>query len=287
MTEYKIVGDVADTTQAQAVGTALMELVEPAAIAWSRFEQPGGWRVEAYYLEQPAADAIEAAVQAIFALPDLRLHAEAVPDENWVTVSQAALPPVHAGRFTIHGSHDRHKIARGPFTIEIDAGEAFGTAHHATTWGCLLAIDRLTRRPCRLSRVLDLGCGTGVLAIAAARMLPAARVDASDIDPEAVRVARDNVARNEVPRIHVTVADGLGRPGKPYDLLIANILAGPLIDLAPRMRPAVRAGGCLVLSGILNEQAAQVRAAYHAQGFVLQRKDRIAGWTTLTLRKHH
>lgn len=286
MTQFKIVAEVRDTAAAQAVGTALQELIEPAAIAWSRFEQPGGWCVEAYYVERPDLTHVRAAVAEMPTLPHVALELHDVPDENWVAISQAALPPVHAGCFTIYGSHDRYRVARGPLTIEIDAGEAFGTAHHATTWGCLLAIDRLTRRPVRLSHVLDLGCGTGVLAIAAARRLPNARIEASDIDPEAVRVATDNMRRNEVPRIAVFVADGLRKHRRrPYDLVIANILANPLIALAPLMRDRVRRGGRAVLSGILADQAAEVRSSYAAQGFVLEHHDRIAGWATLTLRR--
>jgi ribosomal protein L11 methyltransferase len=209
-----------------------------------------------------------------------------VPDLNWVAISQAALPPVHAGRFTVHGSHDKGRIPRGPNTILIDAGEAFGTAHHATTLGCLLAIDRLARsRP--FANVLDLGCGSGVLAIAAARSMPAARLIATDMDLQSVTVAAENIRINGTARqISVICANGIAHPDvrrrAPFDLLIANILAGPLVKLAPDLARSVTPGATLVLSGILIPQAHEVIASYLAQGFRLDRHDRIAGWSTLT-----
>lgn len=284
MTQYKISAHVRDTAEAQAFGTALTELVEPAAIAWTRFERPDGWQVEAYWIEDvdPGLLAVSAAeIVGLASVPEFTYGA--VPDENWVAISQAALPPVHAGPFAIHGSHDRARIAQGPLAIEIDAGEAFGTAHHATTSGCLAALARVMRRR-RFRRALDLGCGSGVLAIAVARLSPAARIAATDIDPEAVRVARDNARRNRAGnRIAFSVRAGIAAHGPRHDLIVANILAGPLIVLAPALRPALTRGGVLILSGILDEQAARVRAAYTAQGFRLMRHDRVAGWSILTL----
>lgn len=204
-----------------------------------------------------------------------------VPDLNWVSISQAALPPVTAGRFTVHGAHDRQRVPQGPLTIEIDAGEAFGTAHHATTRGCLEAIDRLTRRrPYRT--VLDLGCGSAVLAIAAARALPRAAILATDIDPIAIEVAERNVALNGHRR-HIRTRVRAGVPEGRYDLLIANILAGPLVTLAPNIRRATRRGSRVVLSGLLVPQAAEVSAAYTAQGFAVEDQRRISGWSTLVL----
>jgi ribosomal protein L11 methyltransferase len=205
---------------------------------------------------------------------------------NWVAISQAALPPVRAGRFTIHGSHDRGRVVRGPNTILIDAGEAFGTAHHATTLGCLLAIDRLARSN-QFGSVLDLGCGSGVLAIAVAKSIVGARIVAADMDAQSVKVAAENVRLNGVARqIRVTQASSTMHPEirsrVPFDLLIANILAGPLVRLAPDLTPALDRGGTLVLSGILVPQAPEVIATYGAHGFALQRHDRITGWSTLT-----
>ncbi|MEI9900105.1 MAG: 50S ribosomal protein L11 methyltransferase [Hyphomicrobium sp.] len=203
-----------------------------------------------------------------------------------MAISQAALPPVRAGRFIVHGSHDRDRIPYGPRSILVDAGEAFGTAHHATTLGCLLAIDRLTRRR-NFHRVLDLGCGSGVLAIAASRVLPAASVFASDNDPIAVEVARGNAVGNGAKGIRFACALGLDHPllrgAAPFDLVIANILAGPLRALSGDIAAALRGGGLVVLSGILNPEAPAVIAAYHAHGFSLIERRQIGEWTTLTL----
>ena len=214
---------------------------------------------------------------------------EDVPDLNWVAISQAALPPVAAGRFVVHGSHDRGRVARGPTTILIDAGEAFGTAHHATTLGCLLAIDRLTRLEA-FDTVLDLGCGSGVLAIAVAKALPGADIIATDMDVQSVKVAAENMRVNGVAnRIATAVATGVAHPwlrqSPPFGLVVANILAGPLIRLAPALARTVARSGTLLLSGILIPQAPQVIAAYRASGFQLERHDRIVGWSTLTLRR--
>ncbi|MEO8652016.1 MAG: 50S ribosomal protein L11 methyltransferase [Hyphomicrobiaceae bacterium] len=277
-----------DIGGARTVAGILEESVEHPPLAVSLFEAPvGGWVVDAYYENEPERAAIAAIVEVVLPGSSGGLRLEAVPDENWVAVSQAGLPPVVAGRFLIHGSHDRTIGRQRRNAIEIDAGEAFGTAHHATTLGCLLAIDRLTRRR-RFNRVLDLGCGSGVLAIAAARVLPDATIIASDFDPEAVRVASENVRKNALAgRISVVTSLGLAHPllrrPAPYDLLIANILAEPLIGLAQRLASVVRPRGVVVLSGILQSQAAAVLAAYGAAGFARVEADRVNGWVILTL----
>lgn len=293
---YKLVLSTADRDEAYSTASALGELIEPPADAVAIFETPGhdngapptGWRVDAYYIEEPDASALAEAIATVTGRARPALNLEAVPDENWVALSQAALPPVCAGRFTIHGSHDRSRVPRGPWSIEIDAGEAFGTAHHATTLGCLIAIDRSSRAR-RFRDVLDLGCGTGVLAVAAQRCLPKARVLASDIDPVAVRVAASNAKANGATRIRLVVANGLPRPQhgrtRRNDLLIANILARPLIFLAGAISEAVKPRGVLVLSGLLSVQARSVLGAYLPRGFTLLQHQRIAGWSTLTLVK--
>ncbi len=215
---------------------------------------------------------------------------EAVPDENWVTVSQRALPPVAAGRFLVHGSHDLQHVGRRHWALQIDAGEAFGTAHHATTEGCLEMLDRLGRLTLS-RRVLDLGCGSGVLAIAASRLWPSARIVASDIDPVAVTVATANARLNRAAnRIHMATAPGLDhtalRHNGPYDLIVANILAGPLSRLAPSLARHIAPAGNIVLSGILAPQAREVLAKYRAVGFRCKSRRTIAGWTTLLLTRN-
>jgi len=289
MITRKLTVFVSDTTSAATLAGALEDLIEPPPDALSRFEVPdrGGWCIEAYFTEPPDPVELRASLADITGLDVPVFVSDEVPQLNWVAISQAALPPVHAGRFVVHGSHDRARIPRGPNAILIDAGEAFGTAHHATTFGCLAAIDRLARRrPFR--RVLDLGCGSGVLAIAAARALPRAKLMATDLDPVSIDVAQSNIVANTAPkRIETLVATGLSHPRlrrtKPFDLVIANILADPLLRLARDIRGIIRPGGSLVLSGILIPQAPAVVAAYVAQGFALQRHDRVTGWSTLIL----
>jgi ribosomal protein L11 methyltransferase len=294
VTLHKLTCDLDDRDAARSLAAALQELVSPGPHALTLFEQPGAegappsWRIEAYYDEAPDTAALTdqlVEVAGSSALP--QLMSAPVEDLNWVAMSQAALPPVTAGRFTVHGSHDSGRVARGPNAILIDAGEAFGTAHHATTFGCLSAIDGLTRRR-RFRNVLDLGCGSGVLAIAVARALPEARIHATDLDAQSIVVAKDNMRRNGVgARITALVADGLDAPAlrraTPFDFVIANILAGPLVALAPDIRRAVVPGGMLVLSGLLVPQASEVIAAYVAADFLLVDHQRVLGWSTLTL----
>lgn len=268
----------------------LQDLIEPEPSALSLFEQPGeGWRIDAYYDSADDANAAAACIEGALGAPPPPLSVEPVPDANWVALSQAALPPVIAGRFTIHGSHDIKRVAQGLGAILIDAGEAFGTAHHATTYGCLLAIDRLTRQR-RYKDVLDLGCGSGVLSIAVARALPSARIKASDLDAQSVAVAAANIAANRAKaRIMPIVAAGIDhprlRPPHRFDLLIANILAGPLIMLSGAIARASKPGGHIILSGLLTSQAREVIATYLARGFYLERHERIAGWSTLIMRR--
>lgn len=290
MTTYKLLCDGLDRDHAQALASALEELVAEPPHALSLFEQPGEaglWRVEAYFGALPDRTALAAELEQLTGLTVPQLDVNAVEEENWVALSQAALPPVRAGRFTVYGSHDRERVVRGPNTILIDAGEAFGTAHHPTTYGCLEAISALTRRGA-FSCVLDLGCGSGVLAIAVARTLPHARIWASDLDVRSVEVARENMQLNGTAgQITAVSGDGVNnhllRGAAPFDLLIANILAGPLINMARDLSKAVCPGGTLLLSGLLNAQAREVIAAYLPAGFVMDRHRRINGWSTLTL----
>lgn len=291
---HKLVLLTPDRELAYTTAMALAEIIEPPADAVAVFEQTGAdplappqaWRVDGYFIETPDPVSIGEVIVAVTGAAPLQLTLEEVPDENWVGLSQAALPPVSAGRFTVLGSHDRDKVPRGPNAILIDAGEAFGTAHHATTLGCLMAIDQLTRRR-RFRRVLDLGCGTGVLAIAAQRAMPYARVMASDIDPVAVEVVRANARINATPAITTRIADGVPRAAARdgWDLIVANILARPLVALAGSISRGLAPGGALVLSGLLVPQAREVLGAYLPRDLSLERHQRIAGWSTLTLVK--
>jgi ribosomal protein L11 methyltransferase len=299
MTTQKLVVSIADRTIAHHVAGVLSDLYVPAPEAVTIFEETGsggaaGWLVEAYYAAE-AADPAAAAMSLaeILQIPAPTCRLVAVPDENWVAKSQAALPPVIAGRFTVHGSHDRDHIGRGWYAIEINAGEAFGTAHHATTFGCLLAIDRLMRQR-RFRSMLDLGTGSGVLALAAQRAQPDLRIIATDLDARSIEVASDNAAVNALSgrldrRLRFVVADGFNsaalRQRGPFDLVVANILAGPLMRLAAQIGRHARPGGVLVLSGILVWQAPEVIARYGAHGFALRRQQRYAGWSTLEFTK--
>lgn len=278
-----------DLDAARSITGLLGEVFVPAPLAVTQFETGGGgYIIEAYFDAAPDAGEIECALAGLgiaAAIGEVRVAA--VPDENWVALSQAALPPVAAGRFVVHGSHDAAAVGHGPNAILIDAGEAFGTAHHATTQGCLAALDRLARRQ-HFADVLDLGCGSGVLAIAALRLFPAAAITASDNDPVAVAVAAGNARRNGAGQhIAFATASGFAHPrlrgAARYDLILANILAGPLITLAAAMKRALRPGGHAILSGLLVVQAREVAAAYRAQGFRVERRADIAGWSTLTL----
>ena len=276
---------------AYAAADALSELIEPAADAVSIFEDGDRWRIDAYYSNAATGEAALAQLTAFDAKTAGHGSIEFVAHQNWVALSQAALPPVCAGRFTVCGSHDLDRVPTGPQTIVVEANEAFGTAHHATTYGCLLALDRLTRQS-RYHNVLDLGTGSGILALALRSALPHARILASDIDTRSIEVARDNAERNGLGRFsggpHFIVADGLCdsriQNRRPFDLIVANILARPLINLAPDLVPTLDAGATLVLSGVLVPQAREVIARYLSLGLSLARHERHNGWSTLVFR---
>jgi ribosomal protein L11 methyltransferase len=284
---FKLRIEVPDIECGRGASEVIEGLGEPAPLAVTLFElHPPVFVVEAYYGEPPGLDQ----VRLRLAERDRRLGEatlEEVPDQNWVALSQASLPPIVAGRFIVHGSHDRARFAMRPLAVEIEAGEAFGSGHNATTALCLEALDALARRR-RLERVLDLGCGSGVLAIAAARVAPAAQVIATDNDPVAVAIATENARLNRVgSRVRVLRASGFGHPAlrraQPFDLVLANILPGPLVDLAQALRKAIRSGGFAVLSGLLDHQVGEVAGAYRSAGFHLLRRRRSAGWSALVV----
>jgi ribosomal protein L11 methyltransferase len=213
---------------------------------------------------------------------------ETIADRDWITASLAGLAPVMAGRFVVHGRHDRRRIAANRIAVEIEAALAFGTGHHGTTRGCLLALDRIlkARRP---RRILDVGTGSGVLAIAAAKTRRT-RVVASDIDHNAVLVARGNARANGVaPFVEIVHARGLDDrrilAGAPYDLVLANILLEPLRRLAAPLARLTAPHARVVLSGLLPTHASATLAAYRAQGLALERRILLDGWTTLVLRR--
>ena len=220
------------------------------------------------------------------AYPELAINREVIPDVDWIARSLEGLQPVHAGRFVVHGSHDRGKARAGEIAIEIDAGQAFGTGHHGTTAGCLEIIEKVMRAR-QPRKVLDLGTGSGVLAIAARKLVPA-RVLATDIDPVATRVARENVRLNGIASgITLETATGFHstafRRHGPFDLIIANILARPLMRMAPQVAQHLAPGGQVVLSGILANQRWKVIAAYNGAGLRHVRTIWRNGWVTIHL----
>lgn len=238
--------------------------------------QPDIWRMTAYFAEEPPADAVTLLVGCFPSARDV-VVAE-LPEEDWTTLSQRGLEPVRAGRFLVHTAAHADKVRPGDRAIAIEAGLAFGTGQHATTLGCLRALDRLGKQRRRPARIADIGTGTGVLAIAALKRWPAAAAIASDIDPVAVAVSRGNARGNRmVPgrangRLELVVATGLGHPRlrarAPYDLILANILAPPLIAMARDMARATAPGGRLVLAGLLDTQARRVAQAYRRHGLL-------------------
>ncbi|MBP0614780.1 50S ribosomal protein L11 methyltransferase [Jiella sp. KSK16Y-1] len=270
---------------------------EGAPLAITEIDEAAGlWEVAAY-LEVAVGDDGEAVsgderaeeFRAAAGLgADVEIGCEVLPDKDWMADVLAELKPVRAGRFVVHGAHDRDKIGAHELSIEIEAGMAFGTGHHGTTAGCLTLIDRVVRKR-RPRAVLDLGTGSAVLAIALAKLARLA-VIATDIDPVAVSVAAQNVRANEVAGLVETVrADGFAVPAvrrrAPFDLIVANILAGPLIRLAPDFRRHAARNADVVLSGILVEQAPAVRAAFRAQGFAHRETLVMGEWVALHLRR--
>jgi ribosomal protein L11 methyltransferase len=223
-----------------------------------------------------------------------RATVAALADQDWVTMSQAGLDPVNVGRFHVHTGAHAGLARPGAIALRIDAGQAFGTAHHPTTAGCLAVLCRLQPR-LRVRRMLDLGTGSGLLAFAAQRLWRRAAVTASDIDAVAIVVARENAGQNAVPTgqrrgaVHLLAAPGLehrdlARRG-PYDLIVANILAGPLVGLAPGIVASLAPGGVLVLAGLLRGQAPRVLAAYQGRGLVQLRGVGADEWPVLILRR--
>ena len=274
--------------KAEALGAALEELMpEPTGVGVFEMEDGSGlWEVGAYFTEGPDEIALMLLAAAHGAKP---FAISALPETDWVAHVRRELHPVLAGRFFVYGSHDADKVPDGRIALLIEAAMAFGTGHHGTTKGCLEAMDSLLDAGHLFKNVADIGCGTAVLAIAAAKVLEGDFI-ASDIDPVAVDVALANAVANGVGgRVACVEAAGFDHPElaarAPYDLVFANILKGPLIALAPDMAAHVAADGYVILSGLLIPQAEDVTAAYVAVGFVPVDRREIGDWATLTLRR--
>jgi ribosomal protein L11 methyltransferase len=251
------------------------------AVSWFE-EKPGKFRLEVYVPTKQDAASAEAIVGA--AAPELHLKTKKVKAADWVAMSLEGLPAVRAGRFIVAGAHALARESGGRTKVWIEASEAFGTGHHGTTWGCLMALEGVLRER-RPANVLDVGAGSGVLAIAAAKC--GAEALAIEIDPRAAAIAEINARQNKVAqRVRVIAGDGARYiAGKQFDLVFANILMRPLIRLAPKLVRALEPGGTLILSGLLRSQAPLVREAYASRGLILDRQIPKEAWMTLVWRK--
>ena len=277
---------ICDEGTAKRVANLLSESLEASEAAIAAFEATDAqWAVEVHFETPPDEPALRRLVGTV---TDAALAFDTIEPKDWVAASLADLKPVIAGRFTVHGAHDRAALAANRIGIEIEAALAFGTGHHGTTRGCLLALDRIVKeRARRRARILDIGTGTGVLAIAAARALRAP-VLASDIDAEAVRIARENARLNGcaalVQCLHAAgLASTQFRARAPFDLVFANILLGPLTRLARPMRRVLAPGARVILSGLLAAQENAALAAYRPHGLRLVRRIPLGEWVTLVL----
>lgn len=281
---------VGDEFSAKRIVDLLTESFEEGEAAIAAFENPQGrWDVTVHFADPPD----EASIRNLVALAsDDTVAASIVFDtieaKDWVKASLEGLVPVRAGRFIVHGSHDRDKVRDNQLGIEIEAALAFGTGHHGTTRGCLIYLDYVLRSKAP-KRILDLGTGTGVLAIAAAKATKK-HVLATDIDAMSVKVAHENMRLNGVGNLVETVcATGFSSPAiakhAPFDLILANILANPLRAMATDMERHMARNGMIILSGLLPHQATSVIVAYRARGLVLLRQQIIEGWSSLLMRR--
>jgi ribosomal protein L11 methyltransferase len=286
-----------DEATARLVADIITESFEPAETAAAAFEtdpstadwRSGDWTLEVFFGPEPDEPLIRSLVEAMAGETVAQaLVFSRIAQQDWISASLEGLAPVRAGRFLVHGAHARDAVRVNDIGLEIEAALAFGTGHHGTTRGCLLALAQVLKQR-RPYKVLDIGTGTGVLAIAAARMLKGP-IAAGDIDPVATSTARRNARANGVgPWVHPVTARGLSHPvlagQRDYDLVLANILARPLRMLARDVARAATSDATLILSGLLAPDVAGVLSAYAAQGFALERKRMIEGWATLVLRR--
>lgn len=288
MPTFTALTTLAGKQKAEALGAAMENLVpEPTGIGVFEIEDGSGlWEIGGYFTEAPD----EVALALLAAAHDAKDFAVSeLPETDWVAKVKRELAPVRAGRFYLYGSHDADTLPTDVEPLLIEAAMAFGTGHHGTTLGCLKALDRLANAGHEALPVADIGCGTAVLAMAAARIWPGTMI-ASDIDPVAVEVAAANARANGLEdRLTCIEATGFDHPAlaaaAPFGLIFANILKAPLVALAPDIAGALRSGGFAILSGLLNEQAADVIAAYGDQGMIVHDREEIGEWTTLCLCK--
>ena len=272
--------------RAEAAAVAIDEHPVTDSLTYSILEEDEDhdvWRIDAFPTTDEEADAL---VEVLAGFDGLKVAKEVLADADWLAMALSGLPPVRAGRFFVFGAHDRGLAPASTVNLRIEAGAAFGTGHHGTTVGCLSAYDALLKAR-RFNRVLDVGCGTGVLAIAAARTGSRIAVG-TDIDAPSVRIANENAALNGAAARFVH-ASGLNhsevRRDGPYDLAFANILAPPLVALASDIKRALKPGGFAILSGLLRTQERRVLAAYTSRGFRLHRRLHRDAWATLVLRR--
>lgn len=290
MTTFAALTTLPGQPGAEALAEALEQL-EPAPMGVGVFEVEDGsglWEVGAYFEPSPPPPGVLDLLALAFGARPFALSE--VPEIDWVAKVRRELAPVEAGRFFVYGAHDAGKVPPGRIGLQIEATVAFGTGHHGTTLGCLLAFDAALSEGFQPRRIADIGCGTGVLAMAAALALPAAEVVAGDLDAVAVAVAQANLPVNALPgRITIVEAAGLDHPAfaraAPFDLVFANILKGPLIALAPAIAAHLAPGGRALLSGLLCDQAESVSAAYAKAGLALRAKRELGEWCVLECEK--
>ena len=282
------------TLMGEDAANALAEAIEkmdpePTGVGVFEIEDDSGlWEVGAYFLDAPNQALLEVLALAFDAKP---FALSELPEIDWVAKVRRELSPVEAGQFFVYGSHDADKVPADRIALQIEATVAFGTGHHGTTLGCLRAFDQLFAAGFAPAKVADIGCGTAVLAMAAASVLPDALVIASDIDEVAVDVAEANVTINGLEgRIECLEAAGFAHPrlaeAAPYDLVFANILKGPLVELAPDMAKHVAQNGLIILSGLLVVQADSITAAYTACGFTPEAREDLGEWSCLVMRRN-
>ncbi len=289
MPTFTALTTVTGKAPAEAMGEALERLTpEPYGVGVFEVEDGSGlWEVGAYFVDAPDAAGL-ALVAAAFSANDFVVSE--LPETDWVAHVKRELAPVEAGQFFVYGSHDAGELPPNKIGLLIEAAMAFGTGHHGTTLGCLKAFDGLVKNGREFEKVADIGCGTAVLGMAAAKIWDRA-VWVSDIDPVAVDVAKANAAANDVADQMICLeAAGFDHPdlekAGPFDLVFANILKGPLIDLSPSVAQNLQPKGIAILSGILNEQADEVVDVYIQNGFNLVSREEIVEWTTLCLEKN-